>query len=270
MRVPALAALLVACAAASAPGARQPVAEAPPVPELLAPARQLLLVLTPDWNTVGGSLAAFARGDDGAWQEAHWRRGDESVATRSGIPIVVGRNGMAWDAAAAAPPAGAPVKAEGDGRSPAGVFSLGVAFGFVPRAEAPKMALPYTEVTASLECVDDSASRYYNQLVDRGAVVPDWSSSEKMREIGPAYHWGVVVNYNTSPAVPRRGSCIFLHVAGADGGGTAGCTAMAESAMTSLLTWLDPTAHPVLVQMPAPEYRRVMRAWGLPMLPAAH
>ena len=85
-----------------------------------------------------------------------------------------------------------------------------------------------------------------------------------MREVGRPYHWGVVVNYNTTPAVPRRGSCIFLHIAGANGQGTAGCTAMAEPALKAVITWLDPAAAPVLVQLPAAVYAQVRDDWGLP------
>jgi D-alanyl-D-alanine dipeptidase len=229
--------------------------------QLLAAARQLVLVTTPDWNTVGGTLEVFERPDAGAWTAAR-------AAARAPVPIVVGKSGLAWDPALAAPVTG-PVKQEGDGRSPAGVFALGAAFGFARPADARWLKLPYLEVTPTLECVDDAGSADYNRLVDRATVTPDWTSSEKMREVSPEYHWGVVVEYNTRPAVPRRGSCIFLHIGGVGGRGTAGCTAMGEPALKAVMQWLDPAKAPVLVQLTAAGYDALRTAWGLPARAAA-
>lgn len=222
-------------------------------PALLGAAGQLLLVVTPDWNTVQGELRRFERGAPGE----PWR------PVGNAGTIVVGKNGTAWDPLATAVVQG-PVKAEGDGRSPAGVFSLGRAFGFAPAAEAAWLKLSYLPVTEGIECVDDASSHLYNQIVDRRTVrTPDWNSSEKMREVGEAYRWGVVVNYNT-PAVAGRGSCIFLHIGGEQGKGTAGCTAMAPDFLRQVMAWIDPTRAPVLVQLPRAAYDALKASWSLP------
>jgi D-alanyl-D-alanine dipeptidase len=252
VRLAALAGCLVAGAMASAIGARA-VSERPVSAAALLRARQMIFVTTRDWNAVAGTLQAFER----RAASAPWSPVGAPLA------IVVGRNGTAWDPGVVAPVAG-PVKAEGDGRSPAGVFALSRAFGFAPSAEARWLKLPYTEVTPALECVDDSASGHYNLLVDRTTAEGTWASSEKMREITPAYHWGVVVEYNTRPVVPKRGSCIFLHIGGAGGKGTAGCTAMAEPGLKTVMGWLDPKAAPVLVQLPIDAHAALRAAWGLP------
>ncbi len=262
-------AVLVACvgagATASAGGVR-PVSSA----ALLAAARQMVVVTTADWAAVRGTLRTFERGPDGEWREARTRQGGSAASASTSAAIVVGKNGTAWDPGLAPPVAG-PIKAEGDGKSPAGVFALGTAFGFARAAEASWLKLPYAEVTPTLECVDDTLSGAYNLLVDTATADRDrdWKSSEKMRQITPAYHWGVVVEYNTAPVVPRRGSCIFLHVGGEGGRGTAGCTAMAESALKAVMRWLDPAAAPVLVQLPLDAYGALRTAWRLPALPAA-
>jgi len=222
-------------------------------PALVRDANQLLLVITPAWNTVQGELRRFERGT----LDEPWR----AVGT-PGL-IAVGKNGTAWDPLATQPVPG-PVKAEGDGRSPAGAFPLGKAFGYAPAAEAGWLKLPYLPVTEGVECVDDSASALYNQIVDRRTIrTPDWNSSEKMREVGEAYRWGVVVNYNT-PAVPKRGSCIFLHIGGEQGKGTAGCTAMAPDFLREVMAWIDPGRKPVLVQLPRAAYDALKPAWSLP------
>lgn len=233
--------------AASAAGSS---AEAPP---LLTGARQLILVITPGWNDVQGQLRRFERDAPGQ----PWRPVGQAGA------IVVGRNGTAWDPLAS-PVIPGPQKAEGDGRAPAGVFSLGRAFGFAPAGEADWLKLPYLPVVEGIECVDDPASTVYNQIVDRRRVQsPDWNSSERMREVGEAYRWGVIVNYNT-PAVARRGSCIFLHIGGDEGRGTAGCTAMPAADLRAVMAWLDPARAPALVQVPNAAYEKLKSEWALP------
>jgi len=259
----ALIACVVAGATASAVGARAVSAAA-----LLKTARQMLLVTTADWNTVAGTLYAFDRGADGTWVAARVPTAAAAAGGPRGVPIVVGKSGLAWDPGMASPVKG-PIKVEGDGRSPAGVFALGTAFGFARAAEARWLRLPYTEITSTLECVDDPASGYYNTLTDRTAVDVDWKSSEKMREIAPDYHWGVVVDYNMRPAVPGRGSCVFLHIGGEGGRGTVGCTAMGEPLLKALMQWLDPAQAPVLVQVPLEAYAALRTAWALPALSAA-
>jgi D-alanyl-D-alanine dipeptidase len=222
------------------------------VPAVVADARQLLLVVTPGWDDRVGELRRFMRPAGGAW-------------TPVGEPatIVVGRNGTAWDPLTT-PVVPGPTKREGDGRAPAGAFSLGTAFGFAAAAEAGWLKLPYLPVTEGTECVDDGRSSLYNQIVDRRRVeTPDWSSSEKMREIGDPYRWGVVVNYNT-PAVAGRGSCIFLHIGGSGGQGTAGCTAMTEAHLREVMAWLDPAHAPVLVQLPRQAHEALRQPWRLP------
>ena len=220
-------------------------------PALLTPARQLILVVTPDWNTVEGELRRFERGTPGAPWHAVGVAGS----------IVVGKNGTAWDPLAE-PVVPGPTKREGDGRSPAGVFALGKAFGYAPANEARWLKLDYLPVVEGIECVDDPASSVYNQIVDRRAIrTPDWNSSEKMREVGEAYRWGVVVNYNT-PAVSKRGSCIFLHIGG--GQGTAGCTAMAPDVLRGVMAWIDPARQPALVQLPRAAYEALKGSWALP------
>ena len=256
-RVAALAALAVAAAVAvgcdTAPAAESRAA-ADPAPRVLEAARQLLVVTTIDWDAVAGELRRYQRASaDGTWQAV-------------GVPvgIVVGKSGTAWDPAVR-PSIPGPIKREGDGRSPAGAFALGTAFGLAPPAEASWLRLPYVQEVATLECVDDAASAHYNRLVDRAAVSSvDWKSSEKMAEVGEAYRWGVVVEYNTGTPVPGQGSCIFLHVSPTPGAGTAGCTAMAASALDDLLHWLDPRQSPVLVQMPTAAMAPLIGPWKLP------
>jgi L,D-peptidoglycan transpeptidase YkuD (ErfK/YbiS/YcfS/YnhG family) len=232
----------------------------------LAQSTQLIVVSTSNWSAVEGRLQRYERGS----QHEPWRTVSESV------PVVVGKNGLGWGigAIATADPnvrvASAPIKQEGDGKAPAGIFSLGTAFGYAPQPpRGSKMS--YLELTPSTECVDDVDSTYYNHFVDRSAVAPNWKSSEHMRSAGEAYRWGIVVDHNgaiakadVAPPVPGGGSCIFLHIWKSPEQGTVGCTAMPQIELEALLAWIDPKRNPLLVQLPAQEYGRLIQRWKLP------
>ena len=232
----------------------------------LAGSRQIVLVTTPEWGSVRGTLRRFER--KGA--RAKWTQVGEA------FEIVVGRSGLGWgDGVVESKGAGpsrqeedeGPSKREGDGRAPAGVFPLTLAFGFADARESSWLRMPYTPLTPQVECVDDTASSHYNRVVDRRAVkTVDWKSSERMREV-EGYRWGVVVAHNAR-AVPGRGSCIFLHVWAGPEKGTAGCTAMEQPNLEALLRWLDTKKSPLLVQLPEHEYARLRPLWNLPSVRA--
>lgn len=235
-------------------------------PEALGQSTQLIVVTTSDWSAVDGRLQRYER----TTPRDAWRPMGEPIA------IVVGKTGLAWGIGivptdtSKVRAASDPVKKEGDGKAPAGVFALGTAFGFASQP-LPGLKLPYLSVTPTIECVDDTASRFYNRVVDRSAVAPDWNSSEHMRNVGEAYRWGIVVGHNgivpkanARPPAPGSGSCIFLHIWRGPSQGTVGCTAMPQGELELLLTWLDPARKPLLVQMPASAYGRLIHPWKLP------
>lgn len=224
-----------------------------------AASRQLLVVVAPHWESSAGRLQRFAR----EHVDAGWR------AVGPALPVSLGRSGLAWGRGRHPLPGGAgPVKREGDGRSPAGVFAITALFGegrpdgLLARAAR----LPYLAATAGLKAIDDPASRYYNRIVDRSAVArPDWASCEDMLRDDGRYAVGAVVAHNAEPPLPGAGSCIFLHVRESAGAPTAGCTALALADMRELAGWLDGAAAPLLVQLPLAEYERRRADWGLPV-----
>jgi zinc D-Ala-D-Ala dipeptidase len=217
----------------------------PETKSLMDSAHKMLVVTNAGWNEVNGEMTRYER------RGKSWKKVGEAIG------IVVGKNGMAWDDhfSGRSTDAADPVKREGDGRSPAGVFRISHTFGFAPKIGSNDFYLPPTPTT---ECVDDVDSKYYNEIVDRLKVKDvDWNSSEKMRQV-EGYRYGAVVAYNDPPK-RGRGSCIFLHVWSRAGQGTAGCTAMAESDAQGLLRWLDDQT--ILVQMPKAEYERLGSAF---------
>jgi L,D-peptidoglycan transpeptidase YkuD (ErfK/YbiS/YcfS/YnhG family) len=248
--MPSLVAVLMLSAAG---GGAQGTGHRDASPAVPASARQLLLVVTPSWDTTSGTLRRYVR----SGSAAPWHRVGVVV------PVVVGSSGLAWGSESLGTPDD-PHKREGDGRSPAGVFMLDSAFGFAPASSMSRVRLPYLPLAAGTECVDDTASVHYNSVVNRDRVLTvDWSSSEHMRRIAQ-YQVGVLVEYNTHPARKGHGSCIFLHIWDGPGSSTAGCTAFPRADVESLLSWLDPRKRPALVQLPAAEYVRLKRVWALP------
>ena len=196
---------------------------------LVTQAHQHLVVVTEEPGDIGGRLFRMERvGGEGAWRQVGIP-----------IPVVVGWGGVGS-------------KQEGDGRSPQGIFELGRVFGYALEPPAGPFlpsgsALPYEPMAPGSICVDDPNSEYYNRVFDpdtlpesaRGAR--DWKSAEAMRRDlahgDDLYRWGVVVRYNDE-GVPGAGSCIFLHVWRGPQNPTAGCTAMAEEDLLSVLGWL--------------------------------
>lgn len=217
-------------------------------------AQQLVLVTSAGWQADHGSLQRYARAQ-GRWTPvgAPW-------------PVALGRSGAAWglglhDAQ------GEPHKREGDGRSPAGVFPIGMAFGYAERADT---ALAYSAMSADDWCIDVDGSPLYNRIVDArkvGAQAVQGSTEPMRRDLhadgDPRYKLGFVIEHNRSGAA-HEGSCIFAHLWKTPESTTAGCTAMDESAMRALLAWLRADAHPVFVLLPAHEYARLRAAWDLP------
>ena len=183
------------------------------------------------------------------------------------IPVVLGKRGLAWGVGFLDKHGPGPRKVEGDNRVPAGIFRLGPAFGYAPAQAARWIKLKYVPLTEQTEGVDDVRSRYYNRLVERSKVPQvDWRSSEQMRRKDNLYKSGLVVGHNPA-AVRGAGSCIFLHIWKNPHFATTGCTAMPEPDLVKLLRWLDPAAHPVLIQMPLAEFAGLRSRYALPSLP---
>ena len=221
-----------------------------------ANARQLVLVTTADWDAPTGMLRYFERAGDG------WRQVGDAA------PITVGRTGTAWGIGLHAARSDGPVKREGDGKAPAGVFAIGTAFGY---AAGVRTGLPYRAMTANDWCIDVPASPMYNRIVDRSvAKAPGLDkSSEPMRldlhaKGDQRYRQGFVIQHNVDGATPRGGSCIFAHLWGSPGQATAGCTAMAPETMQPLLAWLDRSRKPVFVLLPKAQYAALKHEWNLP------
>lgn len=219
--------------------------------------RQLLVVVSESWAATTAKLQRWERSGN---KPGPWKKVGEPV------DVTLGKAGLGWGFGLHPDEFSmdrvGPLKQEGDGRSPAGVFRLGETTGYAATPPAGTK-LAYRQASPRLRCVDDRRSPSYNQLVEEPATGPSpWASSEAMKRGDEIYRLTVFVEHNRKPIVPGQGSCIFLHVASV--GPTVGCTAMPLAELEAIVIWLDPAAQPLLVQLPAKEHAQLAELWKLP------
>ena len=199
--------------------------------------QQLLMVTTKGWNEKEGTLQRFEKID------TKWSRVGKPIS------IILGRNGLGWGIGLHEIPKDAQyIKKEGDGKAPAGLFTLGNGFGY----GSFNIDFPYEVYKRTDHCVDDSNSKWYNKIVDSTAIKKDYKSFEHMKLKNRLYKYGMTVNHNREQ-VKMAGSCIFIHIRSGNGKGTAGCTAMKERDIIEILKWIKEKKRPLLLQLPRDE-----------------
>jgi L,D-peptidoglycan transpeptidase YkuD (ErfK/YbiS/YcfS/YnhG family) len=128
--------------------------------------------------------------------------------------------------------------------TPVGSFSLTQAFGAY---SDPGTALPYFTTNSSDWWISQAGSLYNtHQHCASGCGFTHGAPNEHLAYELPYYRYAVVIDYNTrnAPGGVRqgRGSAFFLHVT--DGNATAGCVAISQAHLVSIMKWLTPAAHP--------------------------
>ena len=130
---------------------------------------------------------------------------------------------------------------EDHSRTPLGTYGLTEAFG---RQPDPGTSLPYSQVTNRDWWVSDRYSAKYNthQICAASSCPFNTAAGENLYNAGPVYDYAVVMDVNRWPAISGGGSAYFLHVT--NGGSTAGCVAINEVTLVSIMRWLAPAGHP--------------------------
>ena len=125
-------------------------------PDAFARSTQMIVVTTSDWNAVEGRLQRYERTTP---HETWWPVSEP-------ISIVVGKNGLGPGIGIIATDdpkvrsASDPVKKEGDGKAPAGVFALGTAFGYASQP-LRGLKMPYLNLTR----VDRMRGRHWLEVL---------------------------------------------------------------------------------------------------------
>jgi L,D-peptidoglycan transpeptidase YkuD (ErfK/YbiS/YcfS/YnhG family) len=181
-------------------------------------------VITVVASSSGATTAALQ-----AWSKAAgggWRRYGSAVTAH------VGADGLSTQ------------PSESRSATPIGSFTLTQAFG---RDANPGTGLPYFQTRPSDWWISQAGPLYNtHQRCSSGCPFTLGSPNEHLYYETPYYNYAVVIDYNTrnAPGGVRQGagSAFFLHVT--DGNPTAGCVAIAQARLVTLMQWLTPSAHP--------------------------
>ncbi|HWL53438.1 MAG TPA: L,D-transpeptidase family protein [Chthoniobacteraceae bacterium] len=215
--------------------------------------RQLLVSIAPDWDASQGKMIGLERDGRGGWK-----------TTFKPVPVLFGRNGLAWGRGVLGTGEPGRAKVERDGRAPAGVFRIGKIYTHDPTL--PKGAdYPYHTITKADAWIDDPNLPQYNRhVVVDPENPPAWFEKEKMRHNDFAYRWLVEIRHNADPPVANMGSAIFFHIRRGKTRPTAGCTTMEEATLANMIRWLDAGRNPHYALLTWAEYQKKWKAWGLP------
>ena len=129
---------------------------------------------------------------------------------------------------------------EGDRTTPTGTFPIGsTVYGLDPN---PGLRLRYHRLRCGDWWDEDAASPTYNRFrhLPCGVTPPFRGGSEPLWRSRVAYRELAVIRYNDAPAVPGRGSAIFLH--DDTGRATNGCISLPRAELLALLRRLRPGA----------------------------
>jgi L,D-peptidoglycan transpeptidase YkuD (ErfK/YbiS/YcfS/YnhG family) len=130
---------------------------------------------------------------------------------------------------------------EGDGTTPLGTFAIApTVYGL---DSDPGVKLRYHRLVCGDWWDEDPGSPTYNRFrhVACGAPPPFGGDSEALWKAAVAYREFAVIDFNTSPVVPGRGSGMFLH--DDTGRPTNGCVSLPRPELLALLRGLRPGAR---------------------------
>jgi L,D-peptidoglycan transpeptidase YkuD (ErfK/YbiS/YcfS/YnhG family) len=181
-------------------------------------AGQLITVEAERYRTTAASLRLWRR-DRGCW-----------MPVAGPWTARVGRNGLADR------------RREGDGTTPAGVYTIGsVMYG---NAANPGVRYRYRRLVCGDWWSEDPSSPTYNtfQHVRCGTRPPFRTTTPGLWQEKRAYRHFAVIEYNMRPIVPGLGSGIFLHAQ--TGSSTNGCVSLPADRLVTALRWLDPAKKP--------------------------
>lgn len=218
--------------------------------------QQAVVGVTSDWSSSHVDLGLYEK-KNGAWKlvGTFWKGR-------------IGRNGLA-SGLGLSPAVSKTVKKEGDGKAPAGVFSLGKAFGYA-KSINKKPKLVYNVVTSKDLWVEDSGSILYNQHVQlTHEPSSTWEKKQQMRQNDYAHCLKLYIEHNaktiTNKPKAGMGSAIFFHIWRKNGGkATSGCTTMSATKLEQMISQIDPEKNPVYILLPKSSYLSYRSAWKLP------
>ncbi len=216
---------------------------------------QRILVIADGSDSWEGRLSCWKRLSPGG----RWRREEGPVS------VLLGRSGVAWGIGLHPPQPGLQ-KEEGDGRTPAGRFRIGLVLGTAPSLPAGARWPLYHRKSTRDAWIENPELPHYNHLVTipSGEALPEWFEAERLRVEDPVLEWMVSIEHNYPESRRGAGSAIFLHRRYGAHAPTSGCLALSKRDLVGLVRWLDPRGRPELVVLTGTDYLRLWSSWSLP------
>ncbi|OLN22927.1 hypothetical protein BTO30_07230 [Domibacillus antri] len=151
---------------------------------------------------------------------------------KQSFPAVTGKSGLSF------------TKKEGDGATPAGIYPIGNMFGTA--AKPPGVKSKYTVSHKNHYWIDDVTSPDYNKWVyyNRNPN-KKWKSFERLKHV--IYKHAIIIRYNENPIIQNKGSAIFIHLWRNSSTPTAGCLALSEANLKTVMKWIDPAKTPKII-----------------------
>ena len=146
------------------------------------------------------------------------------------IRCAIGLNGLTRD------------KQEGDLSTPIGTFHFNKIYYRADKLGNKKFIINSSIINKNDGWCDDQKSDLYNQYIQ----FPFHESAEHLYRDDDIYDIVCVLNYNTSPVIPGRGSAIFLHIAKPGFLGTEGCVAIEKKPLIEIATNLTTDSRIVI------------------------
>jgi L,D-peptidoglycan transpeptidase YkuD (ErfK/YbiS/YcfS/YnhG family) len=122
-------------------------------------------------------------------------------------------------------------KKEGDQVTPKGIFEVIKIYYRKDKIKKIISSIKKIQIKKNMGWCDDPKSDLYNQQIK----LPSKFSYEKLYRKDGLYDIILVLNYNTSPIVKKKGSAIFIHIAKRKFKPTEGCIGLKKNDLIKLL-----------------------------------
>ena len=121
-------------------------------------------------------------------------------------------------------------KFEGDHCTPIGEFKFDKIYYRSDKLGKINFLISSAKISKNDGWCDDPNDKSYNKFVK----FPFESSAEKLYRTDDLYDIVCVMNYNTNPVLPGKGSAIFLHVCGNNFAPTEGCVSVEKKVLIQI------------------------------------
>ena len=126
-------------------------------------------------------------------------------------------------------------KREGDLATPRGLYKLGLLYYRKDRLKVPRCNIRKKNIKKNMGWCNDSKSKSYNKEI----TFPYKYTAEKLFRRDKKYDLLIVLKYNISPVIKKKGSAIFIHLTNKTYRQTAGCNPITREDFLKILPLIN-------------------------------